>query len=94
MIMFEESIITATITCWEYSNGFFGESLRMNFKDGKTIRAIEFSELSSYTDKNYTTGENIRRKYPTGAKIKLIKVGKGKYAGYRLEDNKIRKEVF
>lgn len=82
--MFEEQEITATITCWEFSDGFFGKSLRMNFKDGKTLRAIQFSENSCYTDTAYTTGEQIRKAYPTGAKIQLIKVGKGKYAGYRL----------
>lgn len=82
--MFDEVTITATITCWEFSNGFFGKSLRMNFKDGKTLRAIQFSENSCYTDTAYTTGEQIRKEYPTGAKIQLIKVGKGKYAGYRL----------
>lgn len=82
--MFDEKEIKAKITLWEYSNGFFGQVLKMNFLDGKTLRAIEFTELSSFTDKDYNTGEKIRREYPTGSTIKLIKVGKGKYAGYRL----------
>ena len=81
----KEKTITARIEAFmKFEGCLSGPTIDMIFTDGKTPRKLQFITNALYIENDITTVRDIMRTHKPGDKIKLIKSGSGKYAGYRV----------
>ncbi len=79
--MFKETPITATITAYTNGTGFITWTAIIFKTPTRTIKQITANERQPEL---FNRIEAIKREKKPGDKIQLIKVGSGKYAGYKL----------
>ncbi len=77
--MFEETIVKGTLLEIHIEQGFFN-AVMLYFKvpNSKNAKLIQFCAS------NYDEGLRFIENHKVGDKVDLIKIGKGKYAGYRI----------